>query len=495
MTCPSAAVTVSSGPIGAAPWETHGRTSTPSKAHADGARRDDLVAEEQRRLAVERARARQAAEDRHARRARGELGEHARRSGTSRGRGAGSPRSRRRASGRPVTSTPSGARRAPRVERLGAAAARAPRPRPRPRCRPRSRGRRRARRPRRSRRARRARAPRATPSSVASGAARCAPEAEDDDEVARARRRAPARASVPASIAADPRVGACRQPAADAHAHAGSRYSAADAVPALPTLPDPARARALRADGRRQDRGRARARRRLRARGERPVAVSADALQVYRGLEMLTGRRRRRPSARASSTGSSRSCRSTRRSAPASTPSSRTPRSMGCWPPARRPIVVGGTGLYLRAALADLDAAPAAARRGPRALGGRARGRGPEALHAELARARAVGGRGDRARATAAASSARSSCSSSASSSPRAARTSCGRRRRATRPAWSGSSMDREALYARIDARVDAMVAAGAVDEVRARPRRGRVARRRARRSGSRSCWPATSRR
>ena len=28
---------------------------------------------------------------------------------------------------------------------------------------------------------------------------------------------------------------------------------------------------------------------RLRARGEQPVAVSADALQVYRGLEVLTG--------------------------------------------------------------------------------------------------------------------------------------------------------------------------------------------------------------
>src|SRR5919197_3791968 len=28
---------------------------------------------------------------------------------------------------------------------------------------------------------------------------------------------------------------------------------------------------------------------RLRARGERPVAVSADALQVYKGLETLTG--------------------------------------------------------------------------------------------------------------------------------------------------------------------------------------------------------------
>ena len=36
-------------------------------------------------------------------------------------------------------------------------------------------------------------------------------------------------------------------------------------------------------------------------------------------------------------------------------------------------------------------------------------------------------------------------------------------------------TMDREALYGRIDARVDAMVAAGAAEEVRARGRRGRV--------------------
>ena len=45
----------------------------------------------------------------------------------------------------------------------------------------------------------------------------------------------------------------------------------------------------------------------LRERGEDPVAVSADALQVYRGLEIAHGSGGgRRPS---SSTGSSRSCR------------------------------------------------------------------------------------------------------------------------------------------------------------------------------------------
>ena len=50
------------------------------------------------------------------------------------------------------------------------------------------------------------------------------------------------------------------------------------------------------------------------------------------------------------------------------------------------PIVVGGTGLYLRAALAAARAAPAAAARRARALGGRARGRtGPQPLHALLA--------------------------------------------------------------------------------------------------------------
>ena len=56
-----------------------------------------------------------------------------------------------------------------------------------------------------------------------------------------------------------------------------------------------------------------------------------------------------------------------------------------------------------------------------------------------------------------------------------------------------GLTMERAALYERIDARVDAMIAAGAAEEVS--PRRGRGGgRRRARRSASRSCSPATTR-
>ena len=91
----------------------------------------------------------------------------------------------------------------------------------------------------------------------------------------------------------------------------------------------------------------------LRARGEDPVAVSADAMQVYDGLPILTG----------------------------AADAAATPRLIGFVPieetfsagafakhahatidgliaQGKRPVVVGGTGLYLRAALADLDLRP-----------------------------------------------------------------------------------------------------------------------------------------
>ena len=58
-----------------------------------------------------------------------------------------------------------------------------------------------------------------------------------------------------------------------------------------------------------------------------------------------------------------------------------------------------------------------------------------------------------------------------------------------------GLTMQREALYEAIDARVEAMLAAGAREQVLARAMRPAHRRRRARRSASRICWPATSRR
>ena len=96
---------------------------------------------------------------------------------------------------------------------------------------------------------------------------------------------------------------------------------------------------------------------RLRERGEDPVAVSADALQVYDGLPILTGAathaERERlehrllgfvPIAETFSAGAY----AERANAEIDTLIAQ----------GRRPIVVGGTGLYLRAALAELDLRP-----------------------------------------------------------------------------------------------------------------------------------------
>ena len=147
----------------------------------------------------------------------------------------------------------------------------------------------------------------------------------------------------------------------------------------------------------------------LRERGEDPVAINCDALQVYEGLEVLTG------------------------AATAEEQEKLEHRLLGFVPvtedfsigdymplahreidaaleAGRRPIVVGGTGLYLRAALAELSLSKVP----------------PESERSEL---------------------------------------------------WSpetrhpttifGLDMDRARLYERIDARVEAIVAAGAAEEAR----------------------------
>lgn len=147
--------------------------------------------------------------------------------------------------------------------------------------------------------------------------------------------------------------------------------------------------------------------RELRARGEDPVAVSADALQVYAGLETLTG------------------------VASASERAELEHRLIGFVPlgatfsageyarlahaeidallaEGRRPIVVGGTGLYVRAALGELDFEPAPPE-------------GPSQLWSAQMR----------------------------------------------RPTLLvGLRMERAALYGRIDARVQELIAAGAREEV-----------------------------
>ena len=209
---------------------------------------------------------------------------------------------------------------------------------------------------------------------------------------------------------------------------------------------------------------------RLRAAGEDPVAVSADALQVYRGLEMLTGAAERRRSRRGSSTGCSSFVPLDETfSAGAFAERARTRRSTRALAAGRRPLVVGGTGLYLQAALTDLELRPPAARRRARAPGGATlAARGSAALHARPGRARPARPPRRSSRATARGCCARSSCSRwGRTRAPAGERSRLWTARLRHPTLLCGLVMEREALYARIDERVDAMVAAGAVEEVR----------------------------
>jgi tRNA dimethylallyltransferase len=205
---------------------------------------------------------------------------------------------------------------------------------------------------------------------------------------------------------------------------------------------------------------------RLRASGERPVAVSADALQVYRGLETLTGvptaAERTRLEHRLVSILPVDARFSVGEYAELAHAEIDRLLAQGA-----RPIVVGGTGLYLRAALADLDLKPAP----PEEVRARWEAEltriGAPALHAELARrapwaAEAID-RNDRTRIV------RSLelldlGELEPPAGPNQLWTAA--TRHPTR--LIGLVMDRVALYERIDARVEAMVAAGAAGEVRA---------------------------
>jgi tRNA dimethylallyltransferase len=123
---------------------------------------------------------------------------------------------------------------------------------------------------------------------------------------------------------------------------------------------------------------------RLRADGEDPVAVSADAMQVYAGLPILTG---------AATTEQQRQLEHRLLGVvPVSEPFSAGAYARlahaeidAALHAGRRPIVVGGTGLYLRAALAELDLRPPVPE-GRARWQARLQAEGPDALHAELAR-------------------------------------------------------------------------------------------------------------
>jgi tRNA dimethylallyltransferase len=203
----------------------------------------------------------------------------------------------------------------------------------------------------------------------------------------------------------------------------------------------------------------------LRARGERPVAVSADALQVYAGLEILTGVPDRAQLARLEHRLVSFVAVGARFSV-AEYAALAHAEIDALLAEGATPIVVGGTGLYLRAALAELELRP------PPPPGVRERieadlaARGAQALHADLAReapwaADTIDPR-DRHRIV----RSLELLAQGALVQPGGPnRLWTDDTRHPTR--LVGLTRDREQLYARIERRVDAMVAAGVLDEVR----------------------------
>jgi tRNA dimethylallyltransferase len=204
---------------------------------------------------------------------------------------------------------------------------------------------------------------------------------------------------------------------------------------------------------------------RLRALGEQPVAVSADALQVYQGLETLTGaagpHERVRLEHRLISflpVDASFSAGQYAELAHAEID--------GLLDAGARPIVVGGTGLYLRAALAELSLRP------PPPEGARERWlaeldrRGAPALHAVL-RDRAPWAAeeiepGDRQRIVRALE-----LLDAGELEPHSDDSELWTDAMRRSTLLIGLVMERQPLYERIEARVDAMVAAGAEEEVR----------------------------
>jgi tRNA dimethylallyltransferase len=201
---------------------------------------------------------------------------------------------------------------------------------------------------------------------------------------------------------------------------------------------------------------------RLRERGEHPIAVSCDAIQVYRGLEVLSGAPDAAERERlehelvgvvdvTEEFSAGRFAQRARKLIDASTAAGRTP------------IVVGGTGLYMRAALADLDLRPPV----PTAVRGEVEAlvatHGPAVAHSELEPDVACRIHpNDRKRVARALELQRVGIDPP----ERGTRLWTAHLRHPTMLA--GIVADRAELAERIDRRVDAMVAAGAAEEARA---------------------------
>jgi tRNA dimethylallyltransferase len=206
---------------------------------------------------------------------------------------------------------------------------------------------------------------------------------------------------------------------------------------------------------------------RLRERGEDPVAVNCDSIQVYEGLGALSGAATDGERARLEH------------------------RLLGFIPidgefsagrfanlahaeidqlvaEGRRPIVVGGTGLYLRAALADLDLRPPVPRDLRAAVERDLRERGPAALHNELdPDIAATVHPNDRKRI------ARLTELQRAGIEPHRSSAGLWTERLRHPTVLAGLTIDRDELARRVERRVELMAEAGAADEARRADRAG----------------------
>jgi tRNA dimethylallyltransferase len=199
----------------------------------------------------------------------------------------------------------------------------------------------------------------------------------------------------------------------------------------------------------------------LRGRGEDPVAVNCDSIQVYRGLEIISGAASYAEQGRLEH------------------------RLLSFVPPeqefsagrfaglahaeidslleeGRRPILVGGTGLYMRVALSDLDLRPPVSAEVREQVEREIEERGPEALHSELEPALAVAVHpNDRKRIARMTELLREGIEPA----------------RSSKRLWSeglrrptelvGLTVEPEELRSRIEARVERMLAEGAEEEAR----------------------------
>lgn len=199
----------------------------------------------------------------------------------------------------------------------------------------------------------------------------------------------------------------------------------------------------------------------LRERGEDPVAVNCDSIQVYRGLEILSG-----------AASEAERAKLEHRLLAFVDPAEEF--SAGAYAElaqaeidellaeGRRPIVVGGTGLYLRAALAELEMRPPVPAEVRAEAEADLAARGSDSLHAELPEELASGVHpNDRKRIARLTELVRLGITPHPSSEGLWTE----RTRRPTK--LFGITVEREDLRERIATRVAAMIDAGAEAEVR----------------------------